>query len=169
LSGAAAKSGAAVSGEKLGRAKSGATVSDDKLGGSAAKSGAAASDKELGGATAKGPAAAAEKGGGAGARAEASVRTGAPAEAERPHERAEPRRKPGRASPPASGMLTLDTDPWATVYLAGRKLGTTPFARVAVPAGRRELVFDLRDSGTRRRLAVKVAPGTETRLTLKLP
>jgi hypothetical protein len=66
------------------------------------------------------------------------------------------------------GFLTLDTDPWATVYLGGRRLGTTPFAHVAVPSGGQWLSFDIRNSGTKKRIHVKIAPGKETRQTIRL-
>jgi hypothetical protein len=69
---------------------------------------------------------------------------------------------------PATGWLTLDTRPWGTVYLDGRRLGVTPFARVQLPAGKHRLIIDLEDSGRRRPLPVQVAAHAETRLTLQL-
>ena len=59
------------------------------------------------------------------------------------------------------GFLTLDTQPWATVYLAGRKIGTTPFHRVKLPAGRHRLTLDVESSGRRRALTVAIRPGAE--------
>src|SRR5581483_1502127 len=76
-------------------------------------------------------------------------------------------RKPRVTAPVARGFLTLDSEPWATVYLGARKLGTTPFAHVPLPAGRAQLTLDLENSGRRRPLTVKIAPSAETRLTVR--
>jgi serine/threonine-protein kinase len=74
-----------------------------------------------------------------------------------------------RPAPPAArGSLTLDTEPWGVVWLGTRRLGTTPFARVALPAGRAQLSVDLEASGKRKSLAVKIAPNAETRLSVRL-
>jgi serine/threonine-protein kinase len=84
---------------------------------------------------------------------------------------APPRRAKSRrpaAAPAAVGLLTLETQPWGTVYLDGRRLGTTPFARVSLPAGAHTLSIDVEDSGRRRPLRVQVAPRTETRLALQV-
>jgi serine/threonine-protein kinase len=67
-----------------------------------------------------------------------------------------------------TGYLTLDTDPWATVYLGARKLGTTPFMRVALPAGHHKLVLDVKNSGERIERYVDIAPGEVKRLGLRL-
>jgi hypothetical protein len=83
----------------------------------------------------------------------------------------------GDAAPPSHrprrrreepGFLTLDTTPWATVYLAGRKVGTTPFHRVKLPAGRHRLALDIEDSGRRRSLTVVIRPGSEVRRSVDL-
>jgi serine/threonine protein kinase len=66
------------------------------------------------------------------------------------------------------GYLTLDTEPWASVYLGTRRLGTTPFARVAVPSGRVQLTFDLQDRGQRVQRSVDIDPGEVKRLALRL-
>jgi serine/threonine-protein kinase len=67
-----------------------------------------------------------------------------------------------------SGYLTLDTQPWGTVYLDGKRIGVTPFARAVVPAGRHKLAIDVEDSGRRKLLPVQVAADSETRLNLQL-
>jgi serine/threonine protein kinase len=67
-----------------------------------------------------------------------------------------------------TGYLTLDTDPWATVYLGPRKLGTTPFMRVALPAGHHKLVLDIKNSGERVERFVDIAAGEVKRLGLRL-
>jgi serine/threonine protein kinase len=77
-------------------------------------------------------------------------------------------RERARAPELTRGYLTLDTQPWGTVYLDGKRLGVTPFARVAVPAGRHRLSVDVEDSGRRRPLVVRVAPRSETQLVAQL-
>jgi len=66
------------------------------------------------------------------------------------------------------GFLTLDTRPWATVYLSGRKVGTTPFHRVKLPVGRHRLVLDLEDSGRRRTLTISIRADAEVRRSVSL-
>jgi hypothetical protein len=79
-------------------------------------------------------------------------------------DRAQPRHP--RAAPAEAGVgyLSLDTDPWATAYLGGRKLGTTPFVHVALPPGRHKLSLDVEGSGRRETLQVTVAAGAESRV-----
>jgi serine/threonine-protein kinase len=74
---------------------------------------------------------------------------------------------PARSEPP-TGLLSIDSEPWATVYLGHRKLGTTPLLRVRVPAGRQLLTLDLEDSGRRRTIPVQIETGGETRITPSL-
>ena len=66
------------------------------------------------------------------------------------------------------GYLTLFSEPWASVYLDSRKIGTTPFAKAAVPAGEAALTLDLEDSGTLRRVTVLIAPNSVTRKRVTL-
>jgi hypothetical protein len=73
-----------------------------------------------------------------------------------------------RVVEPAVGYLTLDTEPWAVVYLGTRELGATPFLRVPVPAGRLNLTFDVQGSGRRLRRAVDVPAGASKRVALQL-
>jgi serine/threonine protein kinase len=83
--------------------------------------------------------------------------------------RPKPRPKPVVEAPERpAGYLTLDTDPWATVYLGTRKLGTTPFMRVALPAGHHKLILDVKNSGERLERGVDIAPGEVKRLALRL-
>ena len=76
---------------------------------------------------------------------------------------------PTHATPPKTGLLTLDTEPWGTAYFGARRLGVTPLARVALPAGRHELQLDVRNSGHRRTLEVNVIAGSEVRVSVHLP
>jgi serine/threonine-protein kinase len=95
-----------------------------------------------------------------------SAPTPPPAEARMPTP-SRPKLK-SRPPEPAPGYLTLDTEPWAVVYLGARELGTTPFSSVRVPAGRLNLTFDVQRSGRRVRRLVEIAAGTTRRLTLNL-
>jgi hypothetical protein len=74
---------------------------------------------------------------------------------------------PVDTSPKEPGYLLLDTDPWATVFLGGSRLGTTPL-RVSLPPGRHELSLVTKDSAERRGLTVVIASGKETRMSVHL-
>jgi hypothetical protein len=92
-----------------------------------------------------------------------------PSEPSAPRAPAEPvRSRPPRHASGAPGYLTLDTEPWATAYLGTRRLGTTPFARISLPAGQHRLTLDPKNSGHRRPVTVKIDPGAETRLAIRL-
>jgi serine/threonine-protein kinase len=47
--------------------------------------------------------------------------------------------EPALTAAEGSGFLSLDSVPWANVYVGGRMLGTTPLDRVPLPAGRQVL------------------------------
>ena len=66
------------------------------------------------------------------------------------------------------GYLSLDTEPWASVYLGSRRLGTTPFVHVPLPAGHHELTFELKDRGQRLQRGIDIEPGEIKRLSLRL-
>jgi serine/threonine-protein kinase len=68
---------------------------------------------------------------------------------------------------PSSGWLTVRTLPYSDVYLGGRKLGTTPFANIELPAGTHTLVFKNPDKGVRKRKVV-IRPGATTKLSFEL-
>ena len=51
--------------------------------------------------------------------------------------------------PLADGKLTLDSTPWSTVYLDGKKVGITPIARLRVPAGEHTLRLETSDKQQR--------------------
>jgi serine/threonine-protein kinase len=83
------------------------------------------------------------------------------------HARGKPRPAPVAAEAPV-GYLTLDTEPWASVYLGSRRLGTTPFVRVALPAGRHRLTLDVQDRGQRVQRSVDIEAGEVKRVALRL-
>ena len=78
-----------------------------------------------------------------------------------------PKSKPSpSALPNVPGYLTLHTEPWATAYLAGKKIGTTPFAKVALPPGDHFVTLDLEDKGKKKRVRVHIDSGSITRKRL---
>jgi eukaryotic-like serine/threonine-protein kinase len=68
----------------------------------------------------------------------------------------------------ATGWLTLDTTPWATVSLDGRVLGHTPLMRVELPAGQHDLLLENPERGIRRVYVVSVRAGETTARRLGL-
>ena len=62
------------------------------------------------------------------------------------------------------GRLTLDTQPWAQVFLDGRLLGDTPLEEVSVPAGHLRLRLLNPESKIDRYIEVDIAPGAVTRV-----
>lgn len=70
-------------------------------------------------------------------------------------------------TPRGTGTLAMATTPWCDVFLGRRKLGTTPFTNVSLPAGRHTLT--LRAPGKpERRHAVTIRAGEESRVRLAL-
>jgi eukaryotic-like serine/threonine-protein kinase len=72
------------------------------------------------------------------------------------------RPKPPVASPAKPGLLSIDSTPWATIYLDGNSLGMTPIVKRSVAAGRHKLRAVTKDGRTRERTieipAGKLAP-----------
>jgi serine/threonine-protein kinase len=56
------------------------------------------------------------------------------------------------------GSLSVDTEPWATIFLDGNKLGRTPLVGKAVPAGKHKLKLVTNDGRTKT-LDVVIEPG----------
>lgn len=77
-------------------------------------------------------------------------------------------REPARDQRKAPGLLTARTTPWSDVYLGNRKLGTTPFANIKLPAGTHVLTFRNPDRPPHKRKVV-VRPGQTTKLKFGLP
>ena len=67
---------------------------------------------------------------------------------------------PAPAAPRPAGALTIDSQPYATIYLDGRRLGDTPLFRQAVPAGRHR-VRAVRADGVARTFTITIAPAKE--------
>ncbi|MBK7191740.1 MAG: serine/threonine protein kinase [Myxococcales bacterium] len=64
------------------------------------------------------------------------------------------------AAPRPAGSLTIDSDPYATIYLDGRRLGDTPLFRQPVSAGRHR-VRAVRADGAARTFTITIAPAKE--------
>ena len=78
---------------------------------------------------------------------------------------------PPTASPPGEaelrpGTLVATTEPWATLTIDGRRVGTTP-VRTALPAGTHELTFENPGFPPHRR-TVRIEPGETTQTELSL-
>jgi eukaryotic-like serine/threonine-protein kinase len=63
-------------------------------------------------------------------------------------------------SPTGSGYFTIDSKPYATIYVDGRKLGETPLFRVKLAPGRRH-VRAVIASGKTQAFTVVIAPGKQ--------
>jgi serine/threonine-protein kinase len=72
------------------------------------------------------------------------------------------RKKPTPAPERGVGYLTIDSFPFAEIYLRDKRLGTTPLFRVELPAGRHRIKAILQ-SGKSRHLKIHIRPGKETR------
>ena len=73
-----------------------------------------------------------------------------------------------RAAPPtgAARLWLRSSGAWVDVYLAGKKLGTTPLSGVPVPSGRVELQLVNAEAGIDRSWLVDLANGEEARRTV---
>jgi eukaryotic-like serine/threonine-protein kinase len=64
------------------------------------------------------------------------------------------------AAAAAPGFFTVDSEPYATIYVDGKKLGDTPLFRVKVPAGRHRVRAVSARGGTQS-FGVTISPGKE--------
>ena len=69
---------------------------------------------------------------------------------------------PARARPRGKGFFTIDSMPYATIYVDGAKKGVTPILRLSLPAGKHEVVAVTAD-GRRQKFQVSIAPGEEAK------
>ena len=67
-----------------------------------------------------------------------------------------------RARPRGKGFFTIDSMPYATIYVDGSKKGVTPLLRLALPAGKHEVTAVTAD-GRRQKFQVAIAAGEEAR------
>ena len=68
---------------------------------------------------------------------------------------------------PATGTLSVNASPWATVHVNGRLAGTTPILRFPVRAGRASVTVENPKLG-RRQVEVKIEPRRDTPLIVDL-
>jgi serine/threonine-protein kinase len=68
----------------------------------------------------------------------------------------------GRARPRGRGFFTIDSMPYATIYVDGSKKGVTPLLRLPLPAGKHEVTAVTAD-GRRQKFQVAIAAGEEAR------
>ncbi len=111
--------------------------------------------------TETGSAAGADPGPAAGTDPGPAAGTG-PASASGPRTVRPVRDRPPRVAVAKPGRLTVDADPWATIYLDGKKLGVTPIIGLSVPSGG-HLLKAVAADGKTRTLRVEVAPGATLR------
>lgn len=67
-----------------------------------------------------------------------------------------------RPRPRGRGFFTIDSMPYATVYVDGAKKGVTPLLRLPLPAGKHEVVAVTAD-GRRQKFQISIAAGEEAR------
>jgi serine/threonine protein kinase len=71
-----------------------------------------------------------------------------------------PAPRPGSPAPSvALGYLSLDSSPWAEVFLAGELLGSTPLQRVPLPPGKHVLALKNPELHTSASYVVEIKPG----------
>ncbi|HEX3762434.1 MAG TPA: serine/threonine-protein kinase [Kofleriaceae bacterium] len=79
---------------------------------------------------------------------------------------AAPRHKPRRtAETAATGMLTIDSQPFAEIHLGNRDLGPTPLWRIPLPAGRHEFRATTAD-GRHQDIEFRITPGRERKVMI---
>ena len=71
--------------------------------------------------------------------------------------------------PEGPGYLTLSTEPWTKVSVAGEPLGSTPLYKARLSAGKQTLTLVNEGAGINTTRVVTIKPGEVTRVELKLP
>ena len=69
--------------------------------------------------------------------------------------------RPPRERDTRSGWLTVDSRPYATIFVDGKKVGLTPVLRLALPPGAHQVRAVL-DDGRQQRFRVVIEPARET-------
>ncbi|MEW5739847.1 MAG: serine/threonine-protein kinase [Myxococcota bacterium] len=68
----------------------------------------------------------------------------------------------------AKGTLKIDTVPWTTVYVGGKKLGDTPILNAKLPAGKHVLRLVNPEAGVEQSIEVEIVANAETVKKLRL-
>jgi hypothetical protein len=66
-----------------------------------------------------------------------------------------------------NGVLSLNAEPWAEVWIDGQKVGETPLGNVSVPIGPHEIVFRHPQLGEQRH-AVTVTQAAPVRVSVDM-
>jgi hypothetical protein len=78
---------------------------------------------------------------------------------------------PGKVQPLAfelpNGVVHLNANPWAEVWIDGQKAGDTPLGNISLPIGPHEIVFRHPQLGEKRH-AVSVTAGVPVRLSVNM-
>jgi serine/threonine-protein kinase len=64
------------------------------------------------------------------------------------------------------GFVSIDSDPWATIYIDGQRIGVTPVIGREVKSGKRQIRAVLED-GRDKRVTVDVTPGSQNPVRLR--
>jgi serine/threonine protein kinase len=70
-------------------------------------------------------------------------------------------------APKGGGFLTVNAEPYATVYVDGKKRGYTPVVRLSLPAGEHTLKLVSSAGGPDKKMKVKIVAGKEMRKVVK--
>jgi serine/threonine-protein kinase len=83
---------------------------------------------------------------------------------ERDPEPREPKETPKEsASSDAPGWVSIDSDPYATIFVDGKKIGVTPLARIPLPPGPHRVKAVSSQGGTEQSFNVTIESGKEAR------
>jgi len=73
-----------------------------------------------------------------------------------------------RATTSERGLLTLQTTPWAEVWIGQKKIGETPLIEVSVPAGRQKVLLLPKGVRPGRTVSITITPGEHVRKEIDL-
>ena len=62
------------------------------------------------------------------------------------------------------GSLSINTNPWSTVFIDGKKVGNTPLQRIKLKAGRHEVTLVNKKQGIEEKLKIVIEAGKETKI-----
>jgi serine/threonine-protein kinase len=79
-----------------------------------------------------------------------------------------PTKVPAPPPPPSFGLLRLNTEPWAKVFLGAKELGITPLLDIKLPPGRHQLKLVNDKQGLTRTITVVITAGKTTSIVKNL-